>query len=305
MNIRRQTAATIAPSQASDYGLAVQSENPRSILEKIIWHKEREVARLASSAYRKELERRISQLAPTRNFTAALAKANSAVNGSVALIAEVKKASPSKGVIRADFNPVEIARGYAGGGAACLSVLTDRLFFQGSFSTLHEVRQQVNLPILCKEFIISPDQVLMARASGADAMLLIAAVLCDSDLKTLSQMASSFGMQSLIEVHTLSELDRVMTLLTPDMIGINNRNLENFEVDLGNTQRLLAARGEQLRALGVSVVSESGISQPSDLAQVAKAGASAVLVGEALVSQPNVEQAVKALLTVNTASPIG
>jgi indole-3-glycerol phosphate synthase len=298
MNIRRQLTATAELSQSSDYSLADLSESPRSILEKIIWHKEKEVAQMASAAYRKELERQISKRPPTKNFTRAITQANS--ESGVGLIAEVKKASPSKGVIRPNFNPVEIAKGYAQGGAACLSVLTDQLFFQGSFKVLSDVRRQINLPILCKEFIISPYQVLMARAVGADALLLIAAVLCDSDLRMLFELASSLGMQSLIEVHTLGELDRVMSLLTPDMVGINNRNLETFKVDLGNTQRLLAARGNQLKAGGVTVISESGIFTPADIAQVEKAGAQGILVGEALVKQPNVEQAVRSLLQTNS-----
>lgn len=291
MNIRRQFTSTI-DSPESSYPLAALTESPRSILEKIIWHKEKEVALIASSTYRAELERKITDAPPALDFAAAIQHSASAIG----LIAEVKKASPSKGIIRSDFDPGEIAEAYERGGAACLSVLTDRLFFQGSFTALWKVRQRVALPILCKEFIISPDQVLMARAAGADALLLIAAVLCDADLCSLFALARRLGMQSLVEVHTLPELDRVLSLLTPDLIGINNRNLKDFKVDLDNTRQLLAARGEQLKALGVSVISESGIRLPADLATVAEAGADGVLVGEALVSQPDVEQAVRRLL---------
>ena len=291
MNIRRQLTSTI-DSFESSYPLAAPTESPRSILEKIIWHKEREVALIASSAYREELERKVADAPPTLDFAGAIQRSASAVG----LIAEVKKASPSKGVIRSDFVAGEIAEAYEKGGAACLSVLTDRLFFQGSFTALWEVRQRVALPILCKEFIISPDQVLMARAAGADAVLLIAAVLCDADLCSLFALARRLRMQLLVEVHTLPELDRVLSLLTPDLIGINNRNLEDFSVDLDNTRQLLAARGEKLKALGISVISESGIRLPADLTAVAKAGANGVLVGEALVSQPDVERAVRGLL---------
>ena len=291
MNIRRQLTSTI-DSPESSYLLAAPMESPRSILEKIIWNKEKEVALIASSAYREELERKAADMPPALDFAAAIRQSASAVG----LIAEVKKASPSKGVIRSDFNAGEIAKAYERGGAACLSVLTDRLFFQGSFTALWEVRQRVALPILCKEFIISPDQVLMARSAGADAVLLIAAVLCDADLCSLFALARRLGMQLLVEVHTLPELDRVLSLLTPDLIGINNRNLEDFSVDLDNTRQLLAARNERLKALGVGVISESGIRLPADLATVAEAGADGVLVGEALVSQPDVEQAVRRLL---------
>ncbi len=291
MNIRRQLTSAIA-SADSAYSLAVATDSPRSILEEIIWHKEKEVALMASSAYREELEQKIANVPPAIDFAAAIQRSANAVG----LIAEVKKASPSKGVIRPDFDPGEIAAAYQRGRAACLSVLTDQHFFQGSFSALGKVPQRVALPVLCKEFIISPDQVLMARATGADALLLIAAVLCDADLCALFELARGLGMQSLVEVHTLSELDRVLSLLTPEMIGINNRNLEDFSVELANTQRLLAARGKKLKSLGVSVISESGIRLPADLVTVAKAGADGVLVGEALVSQPDVEQATKALL---------
>ncbi|MGB3295981.1 MAG: indole-3-glycerol phosphate synthase TrpC [Phormidesmis sp.] len=289
MQIRRQ----IRPSEGPyAYRLAAATDEPENILEQIIWQKEREVARMSAQLPVSELMGQIDQMPPTQDFVAAIA----AAPGPVGLIAEVKKASPSRGVIRTDFDPVAIAQAYERGGAACLSVLTDRTFFQGSFNYLWQVRQQVKLPLLCKEFVIDPYQIWLARASGADAVLLIAAVLSDQDLRVFSQLARSLQMRSLIEVHSRTELARVLTLPQLDMIGINNRNLEDFTVDIATTGQLLDDFREALRS--VTVVSESGLHTPSDLALVAAAGASAVLVGESLIRQSDVEQAVKTLLSL-------
>lgn len=301
MNVRRQLSPNAAhESSEALYAVATSDESPRSILEKIIWHKEREVTRMARSGYQEELERKVSERSPTLDFVGAINQSARQSTSAVGLIAEVKKASPSKGIIRERFNPGAIAKAYERGGAACLSVLTDQLFFQGSYSNLWEVRQQTRLPILCKEFIIAPEQVYMARAVGADALLLIAAVLCDTDLRLLSSLAHQLGMQVLVEVHTLAELDRILSLFTPDMIGINNRNLEDFSVDLNNTQKMMAARLDTLAERGISVISESGIRQPADVATVAAAGCAGILVGEALVAKADVESAVKALLQGST-----
>ena len=163
------------------------------------------------------------------------------------MIAEVKKASPSKGVIREDFDPVAIARTYEQGGATCLSVLTDSKFFQGSYENLSLVRQAVSLPLLCKEFILYPYQIYYARSKGADAVLLIAAILSDQDLAYFVKIVKGLGMTALVEVHSLAEFDRVLAIEGIELIGINNRNLETFTVDLDNTRQLLEARGEQVR----------------------------------------------------------
>jgi indole-3-glycerol phosphate synthase len=230
---------------------------------------------------------------PTRDFLAALRHGKT----TPALIAEVKKASPSKGVIREDFDPSAIALQYQRGGASCLSVLTDAKFFQGSFENLSNIRATVDLPLLCKEFIIHPYQMCLARVRGADAVLLIAAILVDQDLQYFIKIAKNLQMAVLIEVHTLGELDRVLALSGVSLIGINNRNLEDFTVDLQTTCQILAARGEELKKRNILVVSESGLHTSEDLEVVIQAGASAVLIGESLVKQPDPELAVKNLFS--------
>lgn len=307
MKIRRQqSTALIDKPQTSIYWSASEGDRPQTILEKIIWQKERENAQSIQMVSFSQLVKQVEEVALAKDFLAAIhapISTNSHTTeyqtSPVRLIAEVKKASPSKGVIRADFDPVAIAQAYEEGGASCLSVLCDRTFFQGSFSYLCEVAKQVSLPILCKEFMISPYQVWQARAAGADAILLIVAVLCDEDLKSLSELARQLGMRSLVEVHTLEELDRAIALPQLELLGINNRNLEDFSVDLANTQTLIEARRSQLAELGVTVVSESGIYSPQDIAFVGQQGAGAVLVGESLVKQPDIAAATRQLLNQN------
>ncbi|PLZ98005.1 indole-3-glycerol phosphate synthase, partial [Fischerella thermalis CCMEE 5196] len=230
---------------------------------------------------------------PTRDFVAALRDGKT----KPALIAEVKKASPSKGVIREDFDPVAIALQYQQGGASCISVLTDEKFFQGSFDNLAKIRTAVDLPLLCKEFIIYPYQMYLARVLGADAVLLIAAILSDQDLQYFVKIANTLKMAALIEVHTLAELDRVLAIDGVSLVGINNRNLEDFSVDLQTTCELLSARGKNVQERNIIVVSESGLHTPDDLHVVKKAGASAVLIGESLVKQPDPELAIANLFT--------
>ena len=301
MKIRRQNATALKDLvHTSSYLLAEESDRPQTILEEIIWQKERENASAMQSASIFQLSKQAEKADSPRDFLAAVrapvAQPGKPISQPVSLIAEVKKASPSKGIIRSDFDPVAIAQAYEQGGASCLSVLCDRAFFQGSFDYLKQVKQQVSLPVLCKEFIISPYQVWQARAAGADAVLLIAAVLCDQDLELLSALARQLGMQPLIEVHTLTELDRVLDLPQLQLVGINNRNLEDFSVDLSNTQTLIQARRSQLAQRGVTVVSESGIHTPDDIAFVQQQGAGAVLVGESLVKQADIVKATQQLL---------
>ncbi len=271
-----------------------QSLKPRHILEEIVRYKQQEVSKRRELLPFPNLLNQIATAPSVRDFLLALQ--NSSKKPS--LIAEVKKASPSKGIICADFDPVKIAQAYERGGASCLSVLTDEKFFQGSFRNLQIIRQKVTLPLLCKEFIIDAYQIYLARVSGADAILLIAAVLSDETLQEFVNLARYLGMSVLIEVHTLTELDRVLALSNVQLVGINNRNLEDFTVDLEITQHLLAQRGEKLNSMGITVVSESGLYTSTDLDLVAKAGAKAVLVGESLVKQKNLEQAVKVLLNL-------
>lgn len=266
----------------------------RHILEEIVWSKLREVELRRHQISFAEIQHQASTSSSPRNFLNALRQ--SPIKPS--LIAEVKKASPSKGILCADFDPIGIAKAYQRGGATCLSVLTDQKFFQGSFANLRRIRQHVSLPLLCKEFIIDPYQIYLARANGADAVLLIAAILSDRMLQSFLDLTHTLGMTALVEVHTIAELDRVMALSNVKLIGVNNRNLEDFSLDLATTRSLLTERREALNRLDMTIVSESGLYTPDDLAFVADSGASAVLVGESLVKQPNVEQAVRDLLRV-------
>jgi indole-3-glycerol phosphate synthase len=274
------------------YGIPHPEEKPRHILEEIVWAKDREVAAARERVSLQQLQRQVADLPPTRDFTAAL----KASCRKPAVIAEVKKASPSKGVIRADFDPIAIARGYAAGGASCLSVLTDKAFFQGGFEVLVQVREAVDLPLLCKDFILSPYQLYQARAAGADAALLIAAILTDSDLAYLLKVARSLALAVLVEVHDAAEMERVLALEGVDLIGINNRDLSSFAVDLATTEQLMQRFGPAVRERGALLVSESGLFTREDLDRVVEAGADAVLVGEALMRQSDVTSALETLI---------
>ena len=275
-----------------EYAIPHQQGEPRSILERIVWEKDREVAASRERLSLQKLQQQVAELPATRDFLAALR----ASCRKPAVIAEVKKASPSKGVIREDFDPEAIARAYAAGGASCLSVLTDKAFFQGGFEVLVQVRQVVDLPLLCKDFILSPYQLYQARAAGADAALLIAAILSDQDMAYLLKVARSLGLAVLVEVHDAAELDRVLALGGVELIGINNRNLATFHTDLAVTEQLTASHGERVRAKGCLLVSESGLFSRDDLDRVQGAGADAVLVGEALMRQADVTAALETLI---------
>ncbi|MDJ0744274.1 MAG: indole-3-glycerol phosphate synthase TrpC [Xenococcaceae cyanobacterium MO_167.B27] len=273
------------------YQSNISNAKPQHILEEIVWHKEAEVAKMRDRLPLLKLRQQAATVEPPKDFLSALKNGKT----NPALIAEVKKASPSKGIIREDFKPVEIAKSYEAGGASCLSVLTDSKFFQGSFDNLNLVRQAVDLPLLCKEFIIYPYQIYLARAKGADAVLLIAAILQEQDLNYFVKITQSLGMTPLIEVHTLEELDKVLAVDGVNLIGINNRNLENFSVSLQTTQEILAARKDILNERDILIVSESGLYTSDDLKFVKDAGAKAVLIGESLVKQPDPEEAIKKL----------
>lgn len=283
MQIRRRKPNPAVDLGSVTYQVPVPEAEPRHILEEIVWHKETEVERMRDRLPLQELRQQVETVPPPKDFFKALERGRT----SPALIAEVKKASPSRGVIRADFNPVAIAKAYEDNGASCLSVLTDSKFFQGSFENLALVRQSVDLPLLCKEFIIYPYQIYYARAKGADAILLIAAILSDQDLQYFVKITNALNMTPLIEVHTREELDRVLQLEGVKLVGINNRNLQDFSVTLATTEEIIAARGEQLEERNILVVSESGLHVPADLERVKKAGAKAVLIGESLVKQPD------------------
>lgn len=291
MQIRRRNPNPKVNSGEVEYRSKIPDCEPNNILEEIVWHKEVEVERMRDRLPLLKLRQQVQEATPPRNFLAALRDGKT----NPALIAEVKKASPSKGVIRANFDPVAIAKAYAKAGASCLSILTDEKFFQGSFNNLSLVRQAVDLPLLCKEFIIYPYQIYFARAQGADAILLIAAILEDKDLNYFVKIIKALGMTPLVEVHSLSELDRVLGIDGVELIGINNRNLEDFSVSLQTTSDIFAAKQEELQQRDILVVSESGLHTPADISTVKQAGAKAVLIGESLVKQENIEQAVSNL----------
>jgi indole-3-glycerol phosphate synthase len=298
IEIRRRPPTTSVSVLYLSYQVATLDDQPRHILEEIVWQKETEVAQMRDRTPLIELQKKAAIAPPPRDFLAALRHHPT----KPAVIAEVKKASPSKGVIRADFDPAAIALAYQQGGAACISVLTDVKFFQGSFENLAIVRSTVDLPLLCKDFLIYPYQIYLARIQGADAVLLIAAILSDKDIHYFIKIVKALGMTALVEVHTLEELDRVLAIEGVNLIGINNRNLENFTVSLDTTSELLAARGREIRDRGILVVSESGLHTPDDLNLVAHAGAEAVLIGESIVKQPDITAALTKLtkLPVNS-----
>ena len=227
MDIRRRPPNPSVQVAHLEYAIPHEDAEPRHILEKIVWEKDREVETARQRMPLDQLKSKVAQLPAPRDFLAALRQA--AVKPAV--IAEVKKASPSKGVIREDFDPVAIAKAYAAGGASCLSVLTDKQFFQGGFEVLVDVRAAVDVPLLCKDFILTPYQLYQARAAGADAALLIAAILTDQDLSYLSKVAATLGLTVLVEVHDSEELERVLNLGGFPLIGINNRDLTSFDTD--------------------------------------------------------------------------
>lgn len=293
MKIRRRQPNPPVNVSALEYQVKVPDAAPRNILEKIVWQKEKEVAKLRERLPLAELQKQVLVAPPPKNFLESLRQGKT----QPALIAEVKKASPSRGVIRADFDPVAIAQTYEQAGATCLSVLTDEQFFQGSFDYLIQVRQAVDLPLLCKEFLIYPYQMYLARVHGADAVLLIAAILSDKDLQYFVRIAKALGMAALVEVHTLAELDRVLAIESVQLIGINNRNLEDFTTDLAVTESLISQRRAELQSRGGVIISESGLLTAADVQRVAAAGAQAVLIGESLMRQDNPADAIATLFS--------
>jgi indole-3-glycerol phosphate synthase len=252
-----------------------------TILETILTQKRREVDAIDPAALP---EARF----PRRSFREALLR-----RGPVALISEIKRRSPSRPLIREDFDPPAMARAYQRGGAAALSVLTDETFFGGALSDLQAAREACDLPILRKDFILDEAQLPQARAYGADAVLLIAAALDDATLASLMKACTRWDLEFLLEVHDMAELERALTLGAP-LIGVNNRDLKTFKVDLEATRQV----AERLRGLSAPplLVSESGIATAEDRRKLESWGVQAMLVGESLLTQPDLEQAVKALL---------
>ena len=259
-----------------------------TILEKIRAYKLDEIAAAKEAVSPSEIESRAAAAPPVRPFAEALLQASKQGFG---LIAEIKKASPSKGVIRADFDPATLAAAYEAGGAACLSVLTDGPSFQGGPEHLNEARAACNLPVLRKDFLYDPYQVTEARAWGADCILIIMASVSDAQAAELEAAATQWGMDALLEVHNEAELDRA-ALLDSRMIGINNRDLDTFETSL-DTSRHLA----RLVPPGRMIVCESGLHEAADLADMARFGARAFLIGEALMRADDVTAATKTILS--------
>lgn len=256
-----------------------------TILDRIVATKRSEIAAAKAARSERELRAALETAPPPRGFFAALA-----APGSIRLIAEVKKASPSRGVIRADFDPVAIAKIYEAHGAACLSVLTDEPFFQGHLDYLRRVRANVAIPVLRKDFILDEYQLLEARAAGADAALLIAECLDDCELRKLHRAAIDMGLAPLVELYDPDNLPRVLEA-GATLIGVNNRDLRTFEIDLEHTLRLRERIPEEC-----VLVSESGIHDRADVERLERAGVDAMLVGESLMASPDIGAAVDRLL---------
>lgn len=256
-----------------------------TILDKIVTTKRQEVERAKHLRPEADLRAALRDAPPVRDFFNALA-----APGPIKLIAEVKKASPSQGIIRQDFHPVDIARAYEANGATCISVLTDEPYFQGTLDYLREVRQAVSLPVLRKDFILDTYQLLEARAAGADAVLLIAECLDDCHLRKLHNEAVALGLAPLVELYEPANLPRVFDA-GATLIGVNNRDLRTFEVDLDHTIRLRSRVPDQCVLVG-----ESGIHGREDVLRLEQAGVDAILVGEHLMRQPDIGLAVRRLL---------
>ena len=259
------------------------------VLEKIAAYKRDEVADRKRARTQAEVETAAKLPSAPRGFLGALLAAHAP--GRLALIAEIKKASPSKGLIRADFDPPALAKAYEAGGAACLSILTDTPSFQGADTFLTAGRDAVALPALRKEFLVDPWQVAESRALGADAILIILAMVDDGLAAVLQAEAYRLGMDALVEVHDEAEMARAGKL-GARLVGVNNRNLRTFETDLATTERLAA-----LAPPGALLVTESGITGPADVRRLEASGARAMLVGESLMRQADVTQAVRDLMS--------
>jgi indole-3-glycerol phosphate synthase len=278
-----------------------------NILDKIVEEKKREIAKLPARVIAAgDLRDALLEHGERRDFLAALKSGRSRGNeaqtksksepphvgsyNSIALIAEVKKASPSAGVICSDFDPIRIAKEYEAAGASCLSVLTDEKFFQGSLDYLRQIREAVKLPLLRKDFIIDERQILEAIEWGADAILLIVSILTDDQLQKFHSLARDAGLAALVEVHDAQEMDRALKI-GAELIGVNNRDLKTFKVDLAATENLAKKLGK-----GIILVAESGIHTRADVDRLKKCGANAILVGESLLRDGDIKTKIRGLI---------
>jgi len=267
-----------------------------NILDKIVEEKKREIAKLPARLIAAgDLRDAMLEHGERRDFISAL---KNPPRGNMALIAEVKKASPSAGVICQDFDPVRIAKEYEAAGASCLSVLTDEKFFQGSLDYLRQIRAAVKVPLLRKDFIIDERQILEAIEWGADAILLIVAILTDEQLKKFHALALDAGLAALVEVHDAQELERALKI-APPLLGVNNRDLKTFKVDLATTEKIAAKMedGEwKMEKNARLLIAESGIHHRADVERLKKCGARAILVGESLLRDGNIRSKIAELI---------
>ena len=292
MEIRRKPPNPKVRVENLEYAIPHEDSEAKNILEEIVWYKDIEINNFKKSLPLNDLIKQIDNLPSTKGFINCLKRSKN----NPAVIAEVKKASPSKGVIRKDFDPQNIVSIYERSGASCISVLTDKKFFQGGFEILKDVRAHTDLPLLCKDFIISPYQVYKARISGADAILLIAAILKDSDLIYLKKIADQLKLDVLVEVHNREEMDRVLSLNSFKLVGINNRDLKTFQTDLKVSFELMNKYSDYTTNKKVIFISESGIKNPEDLNNLKSSGIRGVLIGESFMKEKDIESAFKKLL---------
>jgi len=260
------------------------------MLSKILKTKKEEVEYLKTKTPISELKSKIRDMEETRGFLKALKKDEGQKGRTTKIIAEIKKASPSKGVIREDFNPLKIAEIYQESGASAISVLTDKEFFQGDINYISDIKKVVTLPLLRKDFIINKYQVFESRVYGADAFLLIAAILGKNQLEDYMHLGIEMGMTPLIEVHTKMELDDVLSVRA-NLIGINNRDLDTFKVDIKTTEKLIEYIPE-----GITVLSESGIEKRDDILHLEEIGVDAFLIGESLMKEKDIGRKLKELI---------
>ena len=291
MEIRRRPPNPTVRVEKLEYAVPHKESQPKNILEEIVWHKDSEIKNFKKIISLEDLIKKLDKLSPPKDFCKSILQ--SKIKPGV--IAEIKKASPSKGVIREDFKPKEIASSYEKSGASCISVLTDKKFFQGSYEILQDVRNSTNLPLLCKDFIISAYQIYKARISGADAILLIAAILSDDDLIYLKKISDNLKMSVLVEVHDGQELERILNLKLFNLIGINNRDLKTFKTELKTSIEIMNKYSDIFLKRNIISISESGINNKEDLNSLDSIGIKGVLIGEKFMRESDIEKSFKKL----------